>query len=138
MAPPTVRSSRRARSQQPLPLRPHPKPHPTPHPHRPKPHPQLGAAVFAGDRPKDFKFITEAADRDDTIRTPASANISDEMRRLIPLTPEWTFWPDYDRVGLLFLRGRGGRGGRGVFKMNDHPCGGASGLTSGDPSARLR
>lgn len=59
---------------------------------------QLGAAVFSGDRPKDYKFIIEAADRDDNIRTPASANINDDMRALIPLTPEWTFWPDYDRV----------------------------------------
>jgi hypothetical protein len=54
--------------------------------------------VFSGDRPKDFKFITEAADRDENIRTPASANVNDDMRRLIPLTPEWTFWPDFDRV----------------------------------------
>ncbi|KAI8467075.1 MAG: C2 domain-containing protein [Monoraphidium minutum] len=61
----------------------------------------LGAAVFQGDRPKDFKFITEAADRDDNIRTPASANINDEMRKIIPLTPEWTFWPDYDRWVMI-------------------------------------
>ena len=60
--------------------------------------PQLGAAVFSGDRPKDYKYITEAADRDDNIRTPASANITDKMRGIIPLTPEWTTWPDYDRV----------------------------------------
>ncbi|GBF88447.1 hypothetical protein Rsub_01160 [Raphidocelis subcapitata] len=57
----------------------------------------LGAAVFAGDLPKSYKLITEAADRDDNIRTPAVAAISDNMRKLLPLTPEWTKWPDYDR-----------------------------------------
>lgn len=60
--------------------------------------PQIGSAVFSGDRPKDFNFITEAADKNDNIRTPACANVTDEMRGMIPLTPEWTFWPDYDRV----------------------------------------
>jgi hypothetical protein len=60
---------------------------------------QIGSAVFSGDRPKDFNFITEAADKNDNIRTPACANVTDEMRNMIPLTPEWTFWPDYDRVG---------------------------------------
>lgn len=59
---------------------------------------QIGTVVFSGDRPKDFGFITEAADKNDNIRTPACANVTDEMRNIIPLTPEWTFWPDYDRV----------------------------------------
>lgn len=54
--------------------------------------------MFSGDRPKDFGFITEAADKNDNIRTPAAANITDEMRSIIPLTPEWTYWPDYERV----------------------------------------
>jgi hypothetical protein len=60
--------------------------------------PQIGSAVFSGDRPKDFNFITETADKNDNIRTPACTNVTDEMRNMIPLTPEWTFWPDYDRV----------------------------------------
>jgi hypothetical protein len=65
--------------------------------------------VFKGDRPKDFKFLTEAADRDDNIRTPAASNVGEGMRKLLPLTPEWTRWPDYDRV-----RGFGGRMGMAV------------------------
>ncbi|WIA39496.1 hypothetical protein OEZ86_005594 [Tetradesmus obliquus] len=61
----------------------------------------IGSAVFSGDRPKDFNFITEAADKNDNIRTPACANVTDEMRGMIPLTPEWTFWPDYDRWVMI-------------------------------------
>eukprot|EP00882_Tetradesmus_deserticola_P015191 GHRQ01016176.1.p1 GENE.GHRQ01016176.1~~GHRQ01016176.1.p1 ORF type:complete len:457 (+),score=182.70 GHRQ01016176.1:470-1840(+) len=61
----------------------------------------IGSAVFSGDRPKDFNFITETADRNDNIRTPACANVTDEMRNMIPLTPEWTFWPDYDRWVMI-------------------------------------
>lgn len=60
--------------------------------------------MFSGDRPKNYKFITESADKDENIRTPAVANINDEMRRLIPLTPEWTCWPDYDRVSRQLAR----------------------------------
>lgn len=59
---------------------------------------QIGSLVFSGDRPRDYEFITEAADKNDSIRTPAAANVTHEMRQIIPLTPEWTFWPDYDRV----------------------------------------
>eukprot|EP00878_Enallax_costatus_P009636 GHUV01010067.1.p1 GENE.GHUV01010067.1~~GHUV01010067.1.p1 ORF type:complete len:515 (+),score=110.80 GHUV01010067.1:357-1901(+) len=61
----------------------------------------IGSAVFSGDRPKDFGFITEAADRNDNIRTPAAANVTEEMRRIIPLTPEWTYWPDYERWMMI-------------------------------------
>lgn len=71
---------------------------PRPTPTQTKPPQQLGGLVFAGDRPRDLKFVTEAADRDDNVRTPAAANVSDAMRALLPLTPEWTSWPDYDRV----------------------------------------
>lgn len=75
--------------------------------------------MFSGDRPKDYSFVTEAADKNENIRTPAAANVTDEMRRIIPLTPEWTFWPDYERVrgaaGLQYSRVAGllGRGGAG-------------------------
>jgi hypothetical protein len=54
--------------------------------------------VFSGDRPKNYNFIIEAADRDENIRVPAVANITDEMRNIMPLTPDWTYWPDYERV----------------------------------------
>lgn len=59
---------------------------------------QVGSVVFSGDRPKDYKFIIEAADKDENIRVPAAANITDEMRNIMPLTPDWTYWPDYERV----------------------------------------
>lgn len=54
--------------------------------------------MFSGDQPKNYNFIIEEADRDDNIRVPAAANITDEMRQIIPLTPDWTYWPDYERV----------------------------------------
>jgi hypothetical protein len=60
--------------------------------------------VFQGDRPKDYSFITEDSDKNDNIRTPAAANITEEMRQIIPLTPEWTHWPDYDRASSFFNR----------------------------------
>lgn len=59
---------------------------------------QVGSVVFSGDRPKNYNFIIESADKDENIRLPAVANITDEMRSLMPLTPDWTYWPDYDRV----------------------------------------
>ncbi|KAF8055094.1 SYT1 [Scenedesmus sp. PABB004] len=61
----------------------------------------VGSVVFSGDRPKDYGFIVEAADRNDNIRTPAAANVTDEMRNIVPLTPEWTTWPDYDRWVMI-------------------------------------
>ena len=57
--------------------------------------------MFSQDRPRDYKFLIQSADRDDNIRTPVAANINDEMRGLIPLTPEWTTWPDYDRWVMI-------------------------------------
>jgi hypothetical protein len=54
--------------------------------------------VFSGDRPKNLNFIIESADKDENIRVPAVANITDEMRTIMPLTPDWTYWPDYERV----------------------------------------
>jgi len=60
--------------------------------------PQLGSIIFDQDLPRDYKFINEFADRDDNVRVPAVSNIDAEIRSLIPLTPEWTRWPDYDRV----------------------------------------
>lgn len=54
--------------------------------------------VFSGDRPRNYNFIIEAADKDENIRVPAVANITDEMRNIMPLTPDWTYWPDYERV----------------------------------------
>jgi hypothetical protein len=64
--------------------------------------------VFSGDRPKDYKFIIEAADRDENIRVPAAANITDEMRNIMPLTPDWTYWPDYERVRMTNTQQRPG------------------------------
>eukprot|EP00879_Flechtneria_rotunda_P030315 GHRR01032936.1.p1 GENE.GHRR01032936.1~~GHRR01032936.1.p1 ORF type:complete len:358 (+),score=59.35 GHRR01032936.1:742-1815(+) len=61
----------------------------------------IGSTVFSGDRPKDYTFLTEAADKNDNIRTPAVANVTDEMRNIIPLTPEWTYWPDYERWVMI-------------------------------------
>ena len=75
-------------------------PHRTTAPHHHH-HQQLGGLVFSQDRPRDYKFLIADADRDDNIRTPVVANINDEMRGLIPLTPEWTTWPDYDRWVMI-------------------------------------
>lgn len=61
----------------------------------------VGSLVFSGDQPKNYNFIIEAADRDDNIRVPAAANITDEMRQIIPLTPDWTYWPDYERWMMI-------------------------------------
>lgn len=68
------------------------------HPRPPTNTPQVGSVVFSGDRPKNYNFIIESADKDENIRVPAVANITDEMRTIMPLTPDWTYWPDYDRV----------------------------------------
>ncbi len=59
---------------------------------------QVGSLIYAADRPKSYKHIIESADKDDNIRFPAVANITPKMRELLQLEPEWTFWPDYDRV----------------------------------------
>lgn len=61
---------------------------------------QLGSMIFKQDLPRDYNFITEAADKDDNVRVPAVATVDTEMRNLLPLTPEWTTWPDYDRVSV--------------------------------------
>lgn len=57
----------------------------------------LGTAIFSQDRPRSFKFITAAADADENIRTPACAAVDASMRALLPLTPDWTSQPDYER-----------------------------------------
>jgi hypothetical protein len=56
--------------------------------------------LFEGDRPQDFRIVTEAGDHDENLRCPAVPVIDDRVRSLIPMTPEWTTWPDYSRVRL--------------------------------------
>jgi hypothetical protein len=63
----------------------------------PPTHQQLGYSIFSQDRPRSYKFITAAADADENIRTPAVATVDSAMRALLPLTPEWTSQPDYER-----------------------------------------
>ena len=63
----------------------------------PKNQQQLGYSIFSQDRPRSYKFITAAADADENIRTPAVATVDSAMRALLPLTPEWTSQPDYER-----------------------------------------
>jgi hypothetical protein len=81
--------------------------------------------VFSGDRPKNLNFIIESADKDENIRVPAVANITDEMRTIMPLTPDWTYWPDYERVstGSRTGRGRGGEGPDAIRSLDEPPAG---------------
>ena len=93
--------------------------------------------VFSGDRPKNYNFIIEAADKDENIRVPAVANITDEMRNIMPLTPDWTYWPDYERVRGAGRGGDAEEGREGEEELR-LPCMGTRGQVAAQAGAGSR
>ena len=47
----------------------------------------------------EFRHLDIEADLDDTVEEPKrGAPISNDIRRVLELSPAWTKWPDYERV----------------------------------------
>eukprot|EP00798_Chlamydomonas_sp_ICE-L_P009537 gene9537-12178_t len=62
----------------------------------------LSAGPFAFKKysvPKDYSFLDEAADKDDSIMAPPlGSEVGEEIRDLLKYTEPWATWPDYQRV----------------------------------------
>lgn len=60
---------------------------------------QLGGQIFKAVELKDYSYLDNSADHDESIPEPyADGSIGADMRAVLPYMAKWTTWPDFEQV----------------------------------------